>query len=116
MLLLTDGNRHSSDIWLPGFGFGLSSEPVASAERNTCPFWFELKIHANVQTIRLGAGEITMDHLKRKAKLCCSREHERLVGELGTCDHRATSARQRHECYRTAARKSGRRSKKCIIG
>lgn len=51
-----------------------------------------------------------------KAKKCCSREHDRLVENLSTCDTQFENPAERHRCYRVVAKRSGRRSKKCIIG
>jgi hypothetical protein len=51
----------------------------------------------------------------KKAKRCCSQEHNRLMENLSTCDSQSENPSERHRCYRVAARKSGRRSKKCII-
>lgn len=50
-----------------------------------------------------------------KAKECCAREKQRLVEELRECDYNTTSPEERHLCYRWAAKKSGHRSKECII-
>jgi hypothetical protein len=50
-----------------------------------------------------------------QAKACCSLEKERLVEELRSCDYDTTSPEERHECYRFAAKKSGRRAKQCLI-
>jgi hypothetical protein len=50
-----------------------------------------------------------------KARGCCSREKERLVSALDECDRRAKDVKGRHFCYRSAARKSGERSKQCIL-
>jgi len=52
----------------------------------------------------------------KKAKRCCSHEHDRLVKNLSTCDSQFETPAERHRCYRVAARRSGRRSKKCILG
>ena len=52
----------------------------------------------------------------KKAKKCCADEHERLVERLDACDSRSRTAAQRHRCYRTAARTSGVRSRKCAFG
>ena len=50
-----------------------------------------------------------------KAKECCTREKQRLMEELRECDYNTTSPEERHLCYRWAAKKSGHRSKECII-
>ncbi len=49
-----------------------------------------------------------------KAKACCSREKDRIVSELSRCDS-ADSADYRHRCYRSVARKSGERSRQCML-
>jgi hypothetical protein len=53
--------------------------------------------------------------LLNKAKKCCSKEHDRLVENLSICDRYFKNQAERHRCYRTAAKISGRRSKKCIL-
>jgi hypothetical protein len=55
------------------------------------------------------------DSFSRKAKECCSREHKRLMEDLSRCDRQFQSGTSRHRCYRTAAQRSGVRSKHCII-
>ena len=49
------------------------------------------------------------------ARECCLREKDRLKEELRECDSESFSPEERHECYRWAAKKSGRRSKECLI-
>jgi hypothetical protein len=61
-------------------------------------------------------GEIMEGELSEKAKKCCSHEHDRLVEGLSSCDIQFETPDERHRCYRVAAKRSGRRSKKCIIG
>ena len=51
----------------------------------------------------------------QKAKQCCSHEHGRLVKNLSVCDRNFENPAERHRCYRVAAKRSGRRSKKCMI-
>ncbi len=51
----------------------------------------------------------------KKAKQCCSREHDRLAENLSTCDRYFKTPAERHRCYRVAAKISGHRSKKCIV-
>jgi hypothetical protein len=51
----------------------------------------------------------------KKAKQCCSQEHDRLVENLSSCDHYFKKPDDRHRCYRVAAKISGRQSKKCIL-
>lgn len=58
---------------------------------------------------------MSIDYLK-KAKQCCTREHDRLLEQLDICDSRSKTPAKRHGCYRIAARRSGRRSIKCTIG
>jgi hypothetical protein len=50
-----------------------------------------------------------------KSVQCCSNEKERLKAVLNDCDAHSADRRQRHECYRAAARDSGRRAKRCMI-
>jgi hypothetical protein len=49
-----------------------------------------------------------------KAKSCCSSEKERVTREVARCNS-ASSDDYRHRCYRSAARKSGERSRQCMI-
>jgi hypothetical protein len=51
----------------------------------------------------------------KKAKKCCSKEHDRLMSNLSYCDIQFETPAERHRCYRVAAKRSGRRSKKCMI-
>ncbi len=55
-----------------------------------------------------------MDVSKAKAKRCCSTEYDRLVRELGSCEMESNSSGERHNCYRRAAKQSGRRSRECM--
>ena len=50
-----------------------------------------------------------------QARECCLREKDRLKAELQACDDESSSPEERHLCYRWAAKKSGRRSKECLI-
>ena len=52
----------------------------------------------------------------KHAKKCCSREHDRLVENLSICDRYFKNPAERHRCYHVAAKISGHRSKKCILG
>ena len=49
------------------------------------------------------------------ARQCCTREKNRLVEELRECDYNSESPEEHHRCYRSAAKKSGYRSKECLI-
>jgi hypothetical protein len=49
------------------------------------------------------------------ARDCCLKEKKRLVKALKRCDSTSTRAEERHKCYRNSARKSGLRSRQCII-
>lgn len=51
---------------------------------------------------------------KFKAKQCCSKEYERLVRQLGSCEMESNTAGERHNCYRKAAKVSGLRAKACM--
>ena len=55
----------------------------------------------------------TKDQSKMKA--CCVAEKKRLTEELRQCDYGTSSPEERHACYRSAAKRSGRRAKKCMI-
>lgn len=57
-----------------------------------------------------------LDKYKEKAKACCSKEHERLLKNLEVCDRTYSASSEHQRCYQIAARRAGRRSKKCIIG
>lgn len=50
-----------------------------------------------------------------KAQQCCSLENKRLVEALRICDYCPTSYKDHRKCYGRAAKKSGSRSKKCIL-
>jgi len=54
--------------------------------------------------------------INAKAKRCCSREKVRLAEHLDACDTRSGGTAARRRCYRIAAKDSGRRARKCIIG
>ena len=49
-----------------------------------------------------------------KAKACCNEEYEKLVEHLKHCDASSQTETQRHHCYRHAAWRSGRQTRKCI--
>lgn len=51
----------------------------------------------------------------KKAKQCCSHEQDRLMRNLSSCDSQFETPAERHRCYRVAAKRSGRRSRKCMI-
>lgn len=51
----------------------------------------------------------------RKAKHCCSIEHDRLVAELDVCDKAANDPPKWHRCARAASRKSAARAKECML-
>ena len=57
-----------------------------------------------------------MMDINAKAKRCCSREKARLSEHLGACDIRPGGPAARRRCYRIAAKESGRRARKCIVG
>jgi len=52
----------------------------------------------------------------KKDKACCTREYERLIEQLEMCDRRHKNSGDHHRCYRIAARRSGRQSKRCMYG
>ena len=52
--------------------------------------------------------------LKVKAKNCCSKENERLMRRLESCEKQSSTSEERHACYRRAAKTGGRRARECI--
>jgi hypothetical protein len=52
----------------------------------------------------------------KKAKKCCANEFDRLKENLSRCDSQFETPAERHRCYRVAAKRSGHRSKKCMVG
>jgi hypothetical protein len=52
----------------------------------------------------------------KHAKKCCSHEHDRLVENFSICDRYFKNPAERHWCCHVAAKISGHRSKKCILG
>ena len=71
-------------------------------------------VGSNFPIYKIGGGIMESESLK-KAKLCCSHEHDRLVENLSICDRFFENSAERHWCYRVAAKVSGHRSKKCMI-
>ena len=55
-----------------------------------------------------------MNAFKAKAKRCCSMEHERVSRKIGACEMETNNSDQRHDCYRQAAKESGRRARECM--
>lgn len=51
----------------------------------------------------------------KKAKHCCSIEHDRLMVELETCDKMANSPLKWHRCARATSRKSAERARACML-
>lgn len=51
----------------------------------------------------------------RKAKHCCSIEHDRLVAELEHCDKQANHPQRWHRCARALSRRSSARVKTCML-
>ncbi|MFZ5573079.1 MAG: hypothetical protein ACOZF0_21980 [Thermodesulfobacteriota bacterium] len=45
---------------------------------------------------------------------CCSIEKKQLMKELKACDETFAGHEAHHQCYREAARRSGRRGKACM--
>jgi hypothetical protein len=52
--------------------------------------------------------------IKDKARRCCALERKRLDAELDSCDRNPKVAAAHHDCIQKAARRSGRRARKCI--
>ena len=57
-----------------------------------------------------------MFDVDKKARNCCTAERGRLVARLDACDTKSRTHAERRRCYRSAARASGRRARKCIVG
>ena len=57
-----------------------------------------------------------MDSVSINAQKCCVIEKKQLVKELKKCDLCSGSYAELHQCYRDAARQSGRRSRDCVTG
>ena len=53
---------------------------------------------------------------QENAKNCCSMEKRRLMDALERCDYCSDNYEEFHNCYRKAARESGKRARACIIG
>jgi hypothetical protein len=51
----------------------------------------------------------------KKAKRCCSIEHDRLVVELGNCDKMDNDPSKWHRCARVTSRKSAARARACML-
>lgn len=49
------------------------------------------------------------------SKACCSLEKKHLVEVLRACDYCTESLEERHQCYKKAAKESGRRARACLI-
>lgn len=56
-----------------------------------------------------------MANSSMNAKNCCSMEKKRLMRELEKCNFCSDDYESFHNCYRAAARESGKRSKSCIL-
>jgi hypothetical protein len=52
---------------------------------------------------------------RSQARECCSAEKERLVETLKSCNIYSTGSIQRHNCYRQAAKETGRKGKGCLL-
>ncbi len=55
-----------------------------------------------------------MNAFKTKAKRCCTKAYERLTPRLVSCEMESNMPKERHACYRRAAKMSGRRAKDCM--
>jgi hypothetical protein len=51
----------------------------------------------------------------QKAARCCSMEKQRLNEEIRHCDFCSETYDELHDCYRSAARDSGKRAKSCVV-
>jgi len=78
-------------------------------------FCLKLRAGADKKTQYLIGGENMNTSVNIKAKACCVLEKKRLMEELKVCDNDTTSPEERHLCIRKAARRSGQRSKNCLI-
>ena len=47
---------------------------------------------------------------------CCSMEKKKLIKEIEKCNFSTSNYEEFHDCYRQAARESGKRSRACIVG
>jgi hypothetical protein len=56
-----------------------------------------------------------MANSSSKARSCCSMEKKHLMKELEKCNFCSDNYEEFHNCYRTAARESGQRSRACMI-
>ena len=61
-----------------------------------------------------GKEVFRMANASRAAK-CCSMEKKKLMAELEKCNFCSDNYEDFHDCYREAARKSGRRSRACLV-
>lgn len=50
-----------------------------------------------------------------KAAKCCRNERQRLMQDIAKCDFCSTSWQEHHRCLKAAAKKSGKRSKSCLV-
>lgn len=57
-----------------------------------------------------------MDSVSINAQKCCVIEKKQLVKELKKCDLCSGNYAELHQCYRDAARQSGRRARDCVTG
>jgi hypothetical protein len=67
------------------------------------------------QYLNCRGGEIMEGESLKKAKQCCSHEFDRLKENLSRCDSQFETPAERHRCYRVVAKRSGHRSKKCML-
>jgi hypothetical protein len=60
-------------------------------------------------------GGDKMNPAKKEKKECCSLEKQNLMEMIRTCDFCSTNWEEHHHCLRQAARKTGQRSRACMI-
>jgi hypothetical protein len=51
----------------------------------------------------------------KEATHCCSMEKQRLTEEIRKCDFCSETYDELHDCYRSAARDSGKRARSCLV-
>ncbi|MFH2093916.1 MAG: hypothetical protein ABIJ31_16270 [Pseudomonadota bacterium] len=54
-------------------------------------------------------------YIKKKAAMCCALGKKRMSDALRACDYCTTSMEERSSCYKAVAKKTGLRTKACIL-
>jgi len=92
----------------------LCSDKIDRRWKNLNQVSVSVTVGSNFPICQVGGGIMESESLE-KAKKCCSKEHDRLMSNLSHCDSQFETPAEKHRCYRVAAKRSGRRSKKCMI-